>query len=501
MSGTDDRFRTLLQLLESPGLTALIRHGLEQEVVLDTWMNDEQEEHIAPPAEAILSQAAEILTRRALAARAVYPSSPMPEGFVRSLFSELLTGTALYRAHRDTGTRLVTARVAEDAVARVMRFIAVEGGVAAASRYCTVINTHEDLNAIGYYGRMPLQDFLFGTLHRPWSTMILSEQLNVYREWDLVRIREDAGEGWLSLTPRGEAVLARLRTLLETAGEFAWRTNAQRSVIFGEINYDDVFEAVFPDANRVTRAYVESLALPAGARVLEIGAGTGRMTFDLGLAERVAAVGGTMVALDPSENFLRILRQKQRAHEAGFLTVVQGVVEALPFPERWFDVTVSAFVLHFTDFQRAAREMVRVTRPGGLIATLTSYGSSLDIPMVAAWFSPLQELAQRLDIRLFENRGLSGEMVKASWEAAGITDIQVKRVPVRSTAADPQAFLDFVLRGGAFFQGLLSRIPFQERWRIIRELERTGREYAARSRPEDLSHGYYLEMVYGHRAK
>lgn len=87
-------------------------------------------------------------------------------------------------------------------------------------------------------------------------------------------------------------MLGLLRNLLEEAGEFEWRSNAQRWVIFGETDYDRVFKTIFPDMDPFTSNYVGSLEILPGANVLEIGAGTGRTTVDLGLAAKVADMGG-----------------------------------------------------------------------------------------------------------------------------------------------------------------------------------------------------------------
>lgn len=49
-------------------------------------------------------------------------------------------------------------------------------------------------------------------------------------------------------------------------------------------------------------------------------------------------------------------------------------MHALPYPDRAFDIVISGWVLGYSkDPQRAVDEMVRVTRPGGLIAIVCTY--------------------------------------------------------------------------------------------------------------------------------
>ncbi|MSP62481.1 MAG: class I SAM-dependent methyltransferase [Myxococcales bacterium] len=90
-----------------------------------------------------------------------------------------------------------------------------------------------------------------------------------------------------------------------------------------------------------------------GARVLEAGCGTGL------ISERLAPHAGSLVGLDLSSGMLR------HAARRG-LTVVQGSVTDLPFPDESFDVVCSFKVLaHVTRIEQALRELSRVTRPGG----------------------------------------------------------------------------------------------------------------------------------------
>jgi len=90
-----------------------------------------------------------------------------------------------------------------------------------------------------------------------------------------------------------------------------------------------------------------------GARVLELGCGTGL------ILDRVAAIAKEAVGIDLSE------RMTQRARERG-LEVRLGSLSELPFADEQFDLTYSFKVLpHVEDINTAIREAVRVTRPGG----------------------------------------------------------------------------------------------------------------------------------------
>lgn len=91
--------------------------------------------------------------------------------------------------------------------------------------------------------------------------------------------------------------------------------------------------------------------------VLELGAGTGKLTASL------QALGHRVVATDPLAPMLAHLRRT-----APKALPVQAVAERIPLPARSVDVVVSAQAYHWFDRDRALPEIARVLRPGGSIA-------------------------------------------------------------------------------------------------------------------------------------
>lgn len=498
MLNEESFFDLVMQKLTDPYIRGRIRRALDMELVLDTWLNGEQQENFSMQAHQIITRSAMDLARQAMETGSIFPGSPMPNGYIRAVFQETLSSTALYQAQKRKGARNVDEMDAANADAILRRFVRTErDGLTSIAGIFFVISAHEDLNAIRYYRRMPREDFLLGTTHRAWSDMMLTNQLDVYRRMQLVREIATEQGTTLELSKRGLDVWEFLRNLLEESGEFEWRSNAQRWVIFGETDYDREFQTVLPDANRLTKEFVESLAIPPGARVLEIGAGTGRATFDLGLADRVAEAGGTLVALEPCAALLSSLRGKCDRAESGHVRIVQGVAEALPFPDRSFDLVIAVAVLHFTDLEKAVTEMVRVTRPGGWIATRTPVKSNLfTIPMVARWLHPLRDLSTDLGIHLGERQGVEKGKIEAGLRNAGVNQVQTKIDLARITASDPRAFMQFILKGAAVYQNIFSRLPFQERWSVLHELEESGPRMAEDTAPEDQQTYYFVEVVY-----
>ncbi|NUO57160.1 MAG: demethylmenaquinone methyltransferase [Hamadaea sp.] len=103
------------------------------------------------------------------------------------------------------------------------------------------------------------------------------------------------------------------------------------------------------------RATSAALDLRRGERVLDLGAGTGISTVDLGRS------GAYAVGADISLGMLGVGRRVRPQ-----VPLVAGDALALPFADASFDaVTISFALRNVNDTAGALREMARVTKPGG----------------------------------------------------------------------------------------------------------------------------------------
>jgi ubiquinone/menaquinone biosynthesis C-methylase UbiE len=110
----------------------------------------------------------------------------------------------------------------------------------------------------------------------------------------------------------------------------------------------------------LAHAFADWADLPTEGRALDVGCGTGALTTVL--ARRFGET--EVAAVDPSASFA-----DATAARFPWADVRRGTAEALPFDDDVFAATLAALVVHFmTDAGAGAREMVRVTRSGGVVA-------------------------------------------------------------------------------------------------------------------------------------
>jgi ubiquinone/menaquinone biosynthesis C-methylase UbiE len=301
----------------------------------------------------------------------------------------------------------------------------------------------------------------------------------------------------LSLTRRGLNLLATLRKILNAAGEFAWRSDNQRWVIADETDYDQALDLVFPDSNRNTAEYLNRLGLRIGMNILEIGAGTGKTTVDAGLC-RLVGSHGSVVAFDRSVVFLRRLAEKCRQRDIQNVQCLQGMAENLPFPDNSFDASIDAHTLHFTDAPQVVAEMARVTKPGGFISALSPPPEfdMREIPMLASLFRPLAKTVAQTGLPFGEHNGLARGLLKELFERHTV-NTEVWNAHFTWSAEDHLSYLTLMLKTEAYLQNFLCRLPFHERWSIIRRLENEGINIARETSREDKLGVGFLEAALG----
>jgi demethylmenaquinone methyltransferase / 2-methoxy-6-polyprenyl-1,4-benzoquinol methylase len=155
---------------------------------------------------------------------------------------------------------------------------------------------------------------------------------------------------------------------------------------------------------RWRRTLVDTVAPGRSERVLDVATGTGMVA-----AELLARGGCAVVGIDQSAEMLAAARARFRVHpDGGRVELIEGQAEELPFAEESFDALTFTYLLRYVEDPRATmRELARVVRPGGRVASL-EFGVPPWPPARAAW-------------RLYTRIGLPtlGRMVSREWGEVG----------------------------------------------------------------------------------
>ena len=173
---------------------------------------------------------------------------------------------------------------------------------------------------------------------------------------------------------QSEANAVSVRTYFECEASF-WRSIYSR---------DDVYAVIYQDRQAAVLSQVERLALPTGARVLDIGCGAGLTSVSL------AKRGFVVDAMDVAPRMLE--QTKELARDSSVEEKVRtstGDVRHLPFPDRTFHLVVALGVLPWLhSLDGPVGEMARVLRAGGyLIITVDNRWRLHELVDPFAWVS------------------------------------------------------------------------------------------------------------------
>jgi SAM-dependent methyltransferase len=196
-------------------------------------------------------------------------------------------------------------------------------------------------------------------------------------------------------------------------------------------------------------------AAPQGARWLDIGCGTGAFSE---LILRHAAPA-SLTGIDPSPEQIAYVRKLLPDH-----TFEVGDSMAMPFGDGAFDVVASALVLHFIpDRAKAFAEMQRVLRRGGLVGGYTwKRNASVNFAPYAPIMTGVKSIGGETLTSPLIPEG-SAEGMRASFAAAGFTDIAVTEIEVTRTFASFDDYWD------------IQCIPFSPPGRTIAKLSEAQR--------------------------
>lgn len=182
--------------------------------------------------------------------------------------------------------------------------------------------------------------------------------------------------------------------------------------------------------------FIDFAGLAEGEQILDVGCGTGSLTFAL---PRAAAIG-EVAAIDFSPIFVE---EVQRRNSDPRITIAQGDACAIPFPDGRFDRAFSLLVLHFVpEADKAVAEMCRVVRPGGVVAAAIwdHLGGMPGMRIIWDTVAALDEEARRLRGQYGFQPMMRPDGMRQSFMARGLVDVVQTSLLIRM---DYESFADY----------------------------------------------------------
>jgi SAM-dependent methyltransferase len=178
-------------------------------------------------------------------------------------------------------------------------------------------------------------------------------------------------------------------------------------------------------SRRLAPLFLQFAQVADGCVVLDVGCGTGALAFAAADIRSVNVTG-----IDPCTAYIRHAQERAAGYPVRFDV---GDARALPYPDAAFDRAVSMLVLNFLpEPVTALREMIRVTRPNGIVAAAVwDYGDGMG--MLRRFWDEAVALIPGAASRAEGHMPLSrcGELA-ALWRAQGLSNVHEQPLTIES---------------------------------------------------------------------
>lgn len=400
---------------------------------------------------------------------------PVADRLARTAIYEITASTAVSLAHQWLGQVAVTLDLARKAFELMEQFVS-DYGFATLIQIYSMVTSYENQHALEYYGCIPERDFVTGAWHRPWVDYSLSDELLFGVFVGNYQIVMKEGKRCVLITNQGRSMLRMTEKILEETGYLATRI---RQIHISRFNlyfdYDKVAQEIWPDFANLRQRFLDFAHVLPRTTVLELGCADGIFTFEGGLAKQIGPEG-QLFAIDPSSGMIARAETKRQRLSANWVSFVKASAEQLPFADHTFDAAIGIGFLHFTDMPVALKEIYRVTRAGGVVASVhPTYFNPWDVPFFREWFEPVLCSAEKRSEKFPRSYLEQPDIIIERFLNAGFVHVEWVNYGFPTRFFDPVKVIENFIFGVGWFQEELATLPWKARQDLILELKERGR--------------------------
>lgn len=480
-------------MLEFDYLTPIIQNMLDWNVVIGPALSSVGVGGLDEETYARISDEAEYLTRRfwSKPLPVVGSDALVPFSVVHRAMCETISSTAAYLSHLKLGYLKIDETMIRVA-SRLFEEFRKNCDVSHLHTLIILVHAYDNYVVVEHYQRVKRSQFISGELHRPWVHYSLDDELLLMENVGSLKVFEEDGDQYVDMTPFGEERFHAFQKILRESGFLSRRSSLMRLSQFSQLaDYDELTDRL-GDLATARKMVLDRAEIHPGMRVLELGCGTGSMTINAGLYQRVGKTG-TIVATDPSFGMLTRAKQKAADRRVTNVEFVQARAEELHFSDNSFDAVIGCSFLHFTDIPTVMKEVHRVLKPGSRLTTYYPLDYSQSQEFFLEWFEPVlsqippNQKRDRLPREEDVPNAMDGLFDEITlWDHGHPIDHR-----------NPKDVVRFFVQVGNIFEAAFENLPWRAKMDILEELVRRGNKVVARYPDEALVQIHPHQLVRG----